>query len=419
MKGNSHFLLIMYNEMVTIHTERLGKKFVFSYSIMDYLRERIGFGKRRFRQEFWALKDINLEIKKGEVIGIIGDNGSGKSTLLRIIAGISQPTEGKVLVYGRLGTLLEMGAGFHPEFTGRENIYMNSSILGLEKTEIDERVSDIINFSELDSFIDRPVKTYSSGMYARLGFAIATSIDPDILLIDEVLAVGDEYFQRKCIKRIKDFINEGKTIVLVSHNLHFIQNLCARALWLKDGVIVSQGNPEAVAGEYVNYIRQRGEDVKKEKDAHGNTAVPGTGRVGGTGEIRITNVRIIDSNGKERRSFDTGEEMNVEVSYLCSQPVDSPIFGVAIFRNDGIYCYGPNTMFDGIKTDIVSGKGKFLIRYKSLPLLTGNYEISVGIFDKEHVYPYDFHTRLYNFEVKTKLKDHGMVRIPHDWEIGK
>ena len=415
--------------MVVIRAEKVGKRFVFyPRPITDYLRKTLGLGKRGFHQEFWALKDVNMQVQRGQVIGIIGDNGSGKSTLLRIVAGISQPTEGRIFVNGGIGTLLEMGAGFHPEFTGRENIYMNCLILGLQKSEIDEKIADIIDFSELGSFIERPVKTYSSGMYARLGFAIASSIVPDILLIDEVLAVGDEYFQRKCIEKIKELIEKRTTIVLVSHNMHFVRSLCNRAIWLKDGAVVANGDTDKVVDTYIDYVRQKEgvflakragtgkrQTLSSECQKDGLWTVP---QRKGSKEAVILNVKLMDINGKEKSVFETGEDMIVEVKFKCLKPLDSPIFGVAIHRNDGVYCYGPNTGFDNVCRGTFEGESTYLIRYKKLPLLGGSYSISVAIFDKEHAYPYDWHFCMYPFVVvRTHLKDHGLTYIEHEWNI--
>ncbi len=414
--------------MISVSVENLCKSYNYGLRFKDRVQEMFGFRKSS-NEAFFALKNVNFQVTGGGVLGIIGENGSGKSTLLRLLAGITQPSSGKVRVNGRVGDILDLSAGFHPEFSGRDNIYMNCSILGIKKQEIDKKLDDILDFSELKDFINMPLRTYSSGMLARLGFSVATHIEPDVMLIDEVIAVGDQYFQRKCVEKIKELIKKRTTIVLASHNMHFVRSLCNEAIWLKEGVIVASGNTDKVVDSYIDFVRQKeGVYLTKLQDAgqrdisviesreNGLWTVP---QRQGSREAVIINVRLMDINKKEKSVFETGENMIVEVKFKCFKPLDSPIFGVAIHRNDGVYCYGPNTGFDNFFKGTFEGEGTYSIRYKELPLLSGSYSISVAIFDKEHVYPYDWHFCMYPFVVRTQLKDHGLTYIGHEWDIKK
>lgn len=366
---------------------------------------------------FWALTDINLDVPEGKMLGIIGSNGSGKSTLLKIVAGILKPTKGVVLTKGRISALIELGAGFHPEFSGRENIFINGIVLGLSKKEIKERFDDIVSFAGLEDFIDNPVKTYSSGMYMRLGFSIAVSVEPDILLIDEILAVGDEAFQHKCVSRINDFKRQGKTILFVSHDLGVVERLCDEVAWLDDGVLKSHGQGRMVVDQYLEHVSQEEEKAyAEEQKVRNREAGVDSSRRWGSKEVEIYSVKLLDKGGKERYVYEPGESAVIELRYLARKRISDPVFGIGIFRSDGICCYGSNTAIDGLSIPYVEGEGAIKVYLNSIDLIEGDYYLDVATHDRNG-YPYDYHSRLYTFAVRSRIKDVGISRIKHTWDI--
>ncbi len=422
--------------------------------------------------EHWALRGLNFAVPQGRALGIIGSNGAGKSTLLRLLAGITEPTEGAVTVHGRLATLLDLGLGFHDTFTGRENIQLNCSLLGMHPARIEERIPEIIHFAELGDFIDYPVRTYSTGMTLRLGFSIAVHADADVLLVDEVLAVGDSYFQRKCIRRIEQALRDGSAIVMVSHDLHAIRSLSDEVMWLDKGRVRAHGTPREVVEQYLDLDRLRSAPprpnapprpiLRAVPEIEASTVPPGRALperrrnheddpqlkdvlaaachvpdadarflddpgavplhedgsqlvLGGTGEARVLRVRILDEKGMERERLRTGEGLVIAVTFRTTERIDHPIFGVAIFRNDGAYVFGPNTRFDDVLDGSYHGIYTFYAHYPRLPLLAGTYRISIAIFDSGHVRPHAWHNQLYEFEVVQDVEDHGLVQLPHKW----
>ena len=364
---------------------------------------------RRDYKEFFALKNITFSVKKGTTLGIIGENGSGKSTLLRIIAKILKPTTGSVFTFGKLSALIELCAGFHPEFTGRENIFLNGAILGFSKKEIKKKIDEIIEFSELKDFIDQPVKFYSSGMFLRLGFSIAVSVDPDILLLDEILAVGDENFASKCKDRLNEFKRKGKTIILVSHDLETIKNWCDRAILLDKGEIKAFGSPEYVVDKYIEKIRKK-EETRLEKGERKNL------KRWGSKDVEIFNVKMLDLKGKERYVFDVGEDVIISFEYYAKKIIEDPVFGIAIVRSDGLNCYGTNTDIENIKIGKIHGKGKVKVHIKKLMLLEGSYFLDVAVHRRDG-FAYDYHSRMYKFLVKNNLREVGVLKLNHTWII--
>ena len=374
-------------------------------------------------ETFWALRDISFEVPKGKTFGIIGSNGSGKSTLLKIIAGLQRPCRGKVKVEGRLSALIELGAGFHPEFTGRENIFINGIILGLTRREIYRKFDEIVQFAELEEFIDNPVKTYSSGMYMRLAFAIAVSVDPDIFLIDEILSVGDASFQHKCNAKINRFRSEGKTIIMVTHDLGAIEKYCDEAIWLEAGSFRGKGNVREIVDAYLEYVAQ------KERLASGNFLGPGVNGNGpvsgkenlrrwGSREVEITAVELSNGDGEPCSLYKTGDKMKIEITYMVHRPIRDPVFGVGIFRNDGAYCYGTNTYIEGIEVENLTGKGKVQIHFDRIDLTGGIYLLDVAVHAKDGT-PYDYQSPSCSFEVQSNIRDVGIYRPPHRWKFEK
>jgi ABC-type polysaccharide/polyol phosphate transport system ATPase subunit len=364
---------------------------------------------------FVALHDISFEIPQGTTLGIIGSNGSGKSTLLKLIAGLHRPTSGTVSVNGRISALIELGAGFHPEFTGRENIFINGIILGLSRKDIYEKFDDIVRFAELEEFIDNPVKTYSSGMYMRLAFAIAVAVEPEILLIDEILAVGDANFQRKCQNKMNTFKADGKTIVIVTHDLHAVERYCDKVLWLDQGELMGYGDVQSVMAMYLEHVAEQqranllDEHEMESKKSHRRNRW-------GSGEAEITAVNLFNGSPKPCYLYKTGDKMTIELIYKAYQPIEDPVFGIGIFRDDETHCYGTNTHLEKIPIPRIDGEGKIKFCIDSLDLTEGKYFLDVAVHTEDGM-PFDYQTHSYSFEVMSMIKDLGVYRPVHRWEF--
>jgi lipopolysaccharide transport system ATP-binding protein len=362
---------------------------------------------------FWALQETSLVIQKGEVFGIIGPNGAGKSTLLKVIARVLRPTKGSVLVRGMISPLLELGAGFDYELTGRENIYLNSAILGFSKEDIDRRVDRIIDFAGLHGFIDAPLRTYSTGMVARLGFSVATDVRPEILIVDEILSVGDAEFQARSFERIQNFQAEGATILLVSHNLDKVEEMCSRVIWLESGKIVALDSPAVVVEQYKESIRgSEAERLARESGVQFE-------RRWGNRKIEIVGVSLCNETGAEETIFKTGQSLQLMIDYVAREPVESPVFGIAIHRQDGAHITGPNTYVSGLDTGMVHGEGRIMYTIPYLPLLDGLYFFSVASHNREDTEMFDYHHRAYPFRVDNhggKIKErYGMISLGGEW----
>jgi ABC-type polysaccharide/polyol phosphate transport system ATPase subunit len=375
-------------------------------------------------QTFTALDGVSFEVPAGTTFGVIGENGSGKSTLLKLLAGITRPTHGSLQVLGRISALIELGAGFHPEISGRENVAINGIMLGLTRKEVEERFDDIVDFAELREFIDAPVKTYSSGMYMRLGFAVAIHVDPDVLLIDEVLAVGDEGFTRKCLDKIGEFRRRGKTILLVTHSLGLVEKMCDNVLWLRHGKVADQGDPKRVVDAYLTYVAG-GEDALLASE-HGHSAdreqsaaaasEPGTEREGrwGSRDVEIVRVRLLDAHGRERHVFVSGEAVTLSLEVQTSVVVEDFVFGIGIFTADGVSVYGTNTHIEGFTPKRLAGSAEVRLALQDLRLVEGTYLLDVAAHRRDGT-PYDYHRGLYSFRVKSHVKDVGVYRPEHRW----
>jgi lipopolysaccharide transport system ATP-binding protein len=374
------------------------------------------FGRKRSTvDDFWPLRDLTLTVNPGDCIGVIGPNGSGKSTLLKLITGILPPTFGDVTVRGRVSSLLELGAGFQNDLTGRENIYLNGSIYGLSRAQMDERLERIIAYAGLGDFIDTPVKHYSSGMYVRLGFAVAIHTEPDLLLVDEVLAVGDVAFQNRCMESIYRFRRQGGTLILVSHDLGTIQTLCNRALWIENGLVAAEGNPADVVMTYKQHMAE----LEEAQNDRPKTVRLGDGERWGTREVEITAVELCDANGQPRTTFVTGEPLTIRLHYHCAQPVEYPVFGFGINHQNGTHIFGPNTKFAELAIDHLNGDGSISYTIPEMPLLEGQYWLSVAAVNDTDTATYDYHDRAYNFRVAySPLRaGYGMVQLQGDWQV--
>ncbi|MES1254020.1 MAG: ABC transporter ATP-binding protein [Acidobacteriota bacterium] len=391
----------------------------------------------RPNEVFPALSDVSFNVRKGSTFGVIGRNGSGKSTALKLVAGITKPTSGTVRVEGRISALIELGAGFHPEISGRENVFINGIMLGLTKRQVQERFDEIVDFAELRDFIDAPVKTYSSGMYMRLGFAVAIHVDPEVLLVDEVLAVGDEGFTHKCLDKFAEFRRRGKTILLVTHSLGLVEHLCDEVVWLEAGRLRAQGDPKRVVGAYLMAVEQGEQDLLAATNAKAveqavqpaqpvpdETLVPSAdsptdmfqateGRWGSR-EVEITDVTLIDGHGEPSFVFHSGEPFAVRLKVRAHQPVDDFVFGVGLFNADGVCCYGTNTYAEDMNPEGLSGDAEVTFAVDSLDLVEGTYKLDLAVHKRDGV-PYDYHRLLYTFRVKSRTKDVGIYRPPHRW----
>jgi ABC-type polysaccharide/polyol phosphate transport system ATPase subunit len=383
----------------------------------------------RPEETFTALDGVSFAVPQGTTFGVIGENGSGKSTLLKLMAGITRPTRGTLSVEGRVSALIELGAGFHPEISGRENVAINGIMLGLTRKQVEERFDDIVDFAELREFIDAPVKTYSSGMYARLGFAVAIHVEPDVLLIDEVLAVGDEAFTRKCLDKIAEFRRRGKTILIVTHSLGLVEKMCDDVLWLRHGRVADHGDPKRVVDAYLTYVAGGEERLmaagQGQQGAGANAppteTPPGEGSVHGyrpgrwgSREVEITRVRLVDSRGRERHVFVPGEALTLAMSVRTSAPVEDFVFGLGLFGADGVSIYGTNTDLEDWKPRRLEGEAEVSLVLEDLRLVEGTYLLDVAAHRKDGT-PYDYHRGLYSFRVKSRIKDVGLYRPAHRW----
>jgi ABC-type polysaccharide/polyol phosphate transport system ATPase subunit len=397
-------------------------------------------------ETFQALKSVSFSVPKGCTFGVVGRNGSGKSTALKLVAGITKPTLGVVKVEGRISALIELGAGFHPEISGRENVFINGIMLGLSKKEITKRFDEIVEFAELKDFIDAPVKTYSSGMYMRLGFAVAIHVDPDVLLVDEVLAVGDEGFTHKCLDKFGEFKRRGKTILLVTHSLGLVERFCDEAVWLDAGEKKAEGDPTRVVGTYVTDVARQEERFLKAADekaraeagelagsaALANEAVAEAGPVDatevstdmnragegrwGSGGVEITSVAFETTEGQTTQVFHTGEPMRVTLGIRATSPVRDFVFGIGIFTADGVAVYGTNTDLEEFEADRLEGDQKVTLSIDSIDLVEGTYKLDVAVHKRDGA-PYDYHRLLHTFRVKSRIKDVGIYRPKHSWQF--
>ncbi len=360
----------------------------------------------------WAVRHASFSAGRGETVGIIGNNGAGKSTLLKLIAGITAPTSGQVAVSGRVGSLIELGAGINPDLTGRENIYLNGAVLGLSRKEIDRQFDDIVAFSGLVESLEVPVKYYSSGMFARLGFSIAAHVQADVILTDEVLAVGDAPFRRQCLNKFEE-LKASATVCFVSHDLHAIKRVCTRVLWLRNGRIQFDGAPEPAIEAYLGSVEQERE--RNLREAKPLQTEPGAGRWG-SGEIEVTAVDILDAQGGARSVFRTFEDLVVRIHYQVNGPVHEPMFGMNIYSDDGVCIHGTNTVIQAVPVRLAERAGTIDVRYPRLPLLAGTYWLRAGVTSGNNWNaPYDVRDRAGKFVVHPVQPDEGLIRLDHQW----
>jgi ABC-2 type transport system ATP-binding protein len=393
----------MSNSAVSV--ENVWKYFRLYHEKNQYLKSTLLRGRRARYDEFWALKGVDFEIPFGSTFGIIGSNGSGKSTLLKCLAGILSPDKGSVSCNGRMAALLELGAGFHPDLSGRENIYLNGAILGMTRSEIDRKLEEIIDFSGLEKFVDTPVKNYSSGMVVRLGFAVATNVNPEILIIDEVLAVGDESFQHRCHEKIESFRQEGRTIILVSHGLMQVAQLCSTVAWLEKGVIQEIGPSYEVIGKYAGQSHDAAPKVEGE-----------IGERWGSHEAEITRAEFVNVDGVPVHVLKTGEPISLQIDYTAHMPIKEPVFGIRITHLHGTNVWGSNTKRMGFQPATLNNSGTITLNIPELPILAGTYDLTVALTDQHETYEYDHWERRVRFDVvQYNSFDEGLIQIQANW----
>lgn len=390
---------------IAISVEDVWKQFRLYYDKNQYLKTALLRGSRARFEEFWALQGINFEIPTGSTFGIIGSNGSGKSTLLKCLTGILTPERGRITINGRIAALLELGAGFHPELSGRENIFLNGAILGMSTKEIEKNLESIVDFSGLDHFIDTPVKNYSSGMVVRLGFAIAINVNPEILIIDEVLAVGDAEFQLKCLEKIEDFRKDGRTIVLVSHGLGDVGRICDTVAWIEKSVLREVGPASDVIDQYNGMTY------------HAKPATQGQlGQRWGSGEITFTDVKLLNPSGTAPNSFLSGENLTISIACTSSISIPNVCVSVKLTHLHGQEIWGTSSEKHSVRVPINKGRNEFSIDLLELPLLDGTYELTLSISDVGEINVYDHWEKGFRFDVhQLHGSDSGLIRMNTQW----
>ena len=406
----------------TITVTNLGKRFRRrGANAPRTLKELILRGGRGLRAEtFWGLRDVSFSIAPGRTIGIIGRNGAGKSTMLRLIGGVGRPDTGSVKLSGRIGALLDLGAGLNSDLTGRENVYVAGVISGMTRAEVRRRFDDIVAFAELERFIDSPLRTYSTRMRMRLAFAVAVHIDPQILLIDEVLAVGDLAFQRKCLDRIRQFKEQGCTILIVSHDPTQISNLCDEVIWLRDGRVQAYGPTDQIVEEYVAFMeqspRQNTPSIPTEVLANGQLLQAGGNRFGSQ-EIQITAVRLLNQRGIIVASLDSGNSRQIDVDYTAVKTIRSPLASINLQRPDGTICFDTSTEANGLILPDLIGTGTIQLQIERLDLAGGDYLLSAGLYEHDWTSTYDYHWQAYPLTITMAPSSKGIIYPPMRWSI--
>lgn len=411
-----------------IKVKDLVKKYAMYDEPIDRLKETLSITHKCYHKDFIALDGLTFDVEKGDAIGILGKNGSGKSTLLKMITGVLTPTSGSIDIHGKVSAILELGTGFNMEYTGIENIYLNGTMMGYSKEEMDKRIGKIIEFADIGEFINQPVKIYSSGMFARLAFAVAINVDPDILIVDEALAVGDTRFQIKCINKMKSLKESGTTILFVSHATEQIKRFCNKAIWLKDGHIERAGESSEIVDIYEDFMKYgakdnvkdvRVQEVASDKENKNKEAL-----INQNGEFRVpTDNDILASIAKVEISKDklhTFDELEVTITYdIYKDNIDGFLVGAAIYTPEREYIFGPNTFLEKVKVPNTFGRHKLVYKIPSMPLLGGTYTIDVGIFTDESIVCLDYKQAICNFLITNKYISEGKYYIEHKWNVVK
>ncbi len=387
-----------------IEVNNLGKRYRLRGVARSSIRDLLVHGlKRDESKDLWALRDVNFKIPPGATVGVVGPNGSGKSSLLGLLAGTITPTEGSVHCEGQISSLLELGAGFHPDLSGRENVFLNAAVLGIPREDVAQRMDHIIEFAGLRDFIDMPVKNYSSGMYVRLGFAVAVEMNPDVLLVDEVLAVGDLAFQMKCFDRIRDFQKRGKTILLVSHDLVAVEQFCTEVKLIHQGRLVNEGKPSEVIMAYLKqYMARIGQLNVEER---------------GTRDVEMIDVKLRDEQGREATEYTTGKSLVVDIQYRAKKRIEKPIFGFSLKTGTGFFIFGTNTQIAKFDIPFIEGEGRIQLRIEPLSLMEGKYFLSLAIHSWDHATQFHRREDWYPFAVKNASTAEGVFHLSNHWKM--
>lgn len=390
----------------------------------DRLKEALGIRKdKQYHRDYYALRDLSFQVGKGEIVGIVGRNGSGKSTILKILTGVLNPTSGSIEMKGKVAALLELGAGFNMEYSGMKNIYLNAAMMRVSKEEIEKKIPEILAFADIGDYIHQPVKTYSSGMFVRLAFAVAINVDPDILIVDEALAVGDARFQLKCMDKFLEFVQKGKTILFVTHDVNTVKRFCNRAIWLNQGSLIMDGNTDEVTDRYLDflksdlpmeaYLAQSAARKREHEEAQRQNL-----DVSGIDMVQIHDLRMYDTLGNEIDSIQFGQAVVLRVGYLVAdESIKDPVLGVAIRRIDNEYICGLNTKLDGTHIHWKKGYNEITLTYRHFNLIGGEYYFDVGIFDQTGIVNLDYKARIKNFFVKMDYIAEGVVVLDHEWSV--
>lgn len=412
--------------MSVVKVEHVKKIYKMYDNPRDRFKEALGLGgrKKSYSRDYYALDDVSFEVGTGEIVGIVGRNGSGKSTILKILTGVLNPSGGQVEVNGKVAALLELGAGFNQEYTGMKNIYLNATMMHISREEIEKKIPEILAFADIGDFINQPVKTYSSGMFVRLAFAVAINVDPDILIVDEALAVGDVRFQLKCMDKFTEFIKAGKTILFVTHDINAVKRFCNRAIWLNNGKLIMDGNTDEVTDRYMDFLKSElpieqymtrldGKDASEGEKEDVDSAVSGIDFA------QIKSFHMYNEKGEETDSIAFGEKITIKVKYLVADTsLDRPILGVAIRSIDNEYICGINTKLDEVIIPWERGYNEMTLVYDSFNLIGGEYYFDAGIFDRAGIVNIDYRAKIKSFFVKMDYVGEGIVILDHSWKGG-
>ncbi|WP_410512541.1 ABC transporter ATP-binding protein [Paenibacillus sp. BR2-3] len=402
------------NKEMVIKAENISKVYKLYDKPINRLKESLSIRKKTYHHPFFALNDVSIEINKGEVVGIIGKNGSGKSTILKIITGVASPSSGAISVNGKISALLELGAGFNLEYTGIENIYLNGMMMGFSRDEMNAKLNSILEFADIGDFINQSVKTYSSGMFARLAFSVAINVDPDILIVDEALAVGDLKFQIKCMEKFSEFRDKGKTILFVSHDINSIKRYCNRAIWLNSGRIEAQGDTDLICDRYTDYLKYGENSTKKNiKDNEIKEKLKLNDDMIGV----IEGFQLIDENGNHFDEIVHNTNFRLKIDFEMNTDELDIVIGVAIHTIDDIYVCGINTLLDKHKIIYKKGTNTIYLNYEGFNLLGGSYYFDVAIFENNAHVPIDYRAKIKEFFVKSAYIGEGICILPHTWEM--
>ncbi|EOT42441.1 ABC transporter ATP-binding protein [Enterococcus columbae] len=393
-----------------IELKNITKTYAMYAKPTDRLKEALDLRRRSFHETFYALNDVNIHVKKGEMIGFIGENGSGKSTLLKIITGVLTPTSGEMKINGNIAALLELGSGFNPEYSGFDNIYLNGMVLGFTKEQVDEMVDDIINFADIGDHLYQPVKTYSSGMFVRLAFAVAINVDPEILIVDEALAVGDLEFQLKCMEKFTEFRNAGKTILFVSHDVNAVRRFCDRVYWLKNGVVENEGETMEVTEEYENFLKRKSlKTIDREKSVVEEHSAPEI--------VTVDSAVLLDEAMQPIDIVEQNSPVYVKVEYTVKDDSPkNPVLGIAIRTVQNHYVCGLNTLLDKTPIPWKLGKNTFYLKYPKMALLSGEYYFDVAFFEENATVPFVYKTKYVTMFITGKYVGEGIVVLDHEWK---